>query len=556
MSRVLVIALDAVDSALIERRIAEGDLPHLARLRARAATVALRSPSPYRAEYPWTELMTGCRPDTLRYWSTVAFDPSAYDAYLQGAAAATPFFDFGDQASVVTLDLPKVVHPATARGLQVLGWGAHSPQHPLGSQPPGVLDDIAARFGAHPGFPLEYAGAWHQGAYLRRLGAAQAAAIRQRGAVLRWLAGRAPDWDLLMTLVGETHQVGHMTYHGVAGLLHESPSAPAARGALDEVLCAADELVGDLVSWAPADAAVVVCSVQGMTAADDDTAGSMIPEVLLRSFLDEARLPAVDLAPWLRRGAPPVIPGRAEVPASWFRAHLTGGPFTQSRHRLARLRRGLDRRAPRAVGLARRLRGRGDATTGPERPHEGSALPFHNPEMNAYHPATWYRDAWPRLPAFVVPGFSDVHVRINLAGRERDGSVERDDYARACRAVTGILEACRDPRTGLPVILDVTAMRADDPLAPDGPTADLVFRLRGTDALEHPDAGPVGPVVAQRTGGHTASGFAYVSGPGIVPGSRGEHPVRDLSATIAALVGAVPSAPLDGTPFLSPATHP
>ena len=177
-------------------------------------------------------------------------------------------------------------------------------------------------------------------------------------------------------------------------------------------------------------------------------------------------------------------------------------------------------------------------------------VPKKHATVNEWHVAGWYRDAWPRLPAFVIPGFSDAHIRINLAGRERDGVVALDDYDAACDDVERSLRACRSARTGDPIVADITRMRAGDPCAPDGPGADLVVRLWGTDAIEHPDAGSIGPAVAMRTGSHTEHGFADISGPGIEPGDRGAFGVCDLSATICALLGRTARVPLDGRSFL------
>ena len=192
------------------------------------------------------------------------------------------------------------------------------------------------------------------------------------------------------------------------------------------------------------------------------------------------------------------------------------------------------------------------APTGPPPPTE---FPFRDDSLNDWIAAAWYRDAWPRLPAFAIPGFSDAQIRINLDGRERDGIVDRDDYARACDDVERMLRSCRNGATGAPLVREVHRIRAGDPYAPDGPPADLIVQLHGADAIEHPELGAVGPIVTARTGGHTTNGFAFVVGPGIAPGPRGTFAVCDLSATILELLGAHPSTPLDGRPFLSSDVH-
>jgi hypothetical protein len=224
-------------------------LPHLAQLHARAATAELRAEPDYRSEYPWGEFGTGRRASSLRYWTTVTFTPDDYAAFMRGAPDAEPFYALDDGATVIAFDVPKLIRSPRVRGVQVMGWGSHSPQYPPGSIPEGELAPLLDRFGPHPGLPIEYAGEWHQPDYLTRFGAANATAIRTRAEILRWLASRTPDWDLLVTLIGETHQLGHMTTHGFTGRLTQAPTAPVARHAFESALEAVDAVVGEVQQW-------------------------------------------------------------------------------------------------------------------------------------------------------------------------------------------------------------------------------------------------------------------------------------------------------------------
>jgi hypothetical protein len=554
VSRVIAIGLDAVEGTLLDRLVREGRLPHLARLRARSATVALTSPVDFRAEAPWTEFVTGRRASTLRYWTTVAFLPESFDAHMRGAPDVEPFYAFGDEVTVVAFDVPKVVRSPRVRGVQILGWGAHSLQYPRGSMPDGELAAVHDRFGSHPGLPLEYAGGWNQPEYLARFARVQADAIRSRREILRWLAQRTPDWNLLLTLVGETHQLGHVTAHGfVGGRFADVSTAGIARRGIEGALAAIDDLVGDVVAWAPDDATVIVFSVHGIGEDDDGAAASVLPELLYRRATGAHRLPPSDLAAWRARGGGPIVPPRWQSPFAWT---LDAFPDQSAPTRIesARAYAGhlLRRWAPAVLHARQRLR---HSSAVPE-PEPDVQLPLSDHSMDYWHPATFYRDAWPTLPAFVVPGYSDVHVRLSVAGRERAGVIDPDDYARACADVEDFLWKCRDGATGARAVREIHRVRADDPLAPDGPPSDLVVQLEGVDALEHPDVGAAGPMVAMRTAGHTTRGFAFVAGNGIAPGPRGTVEVCDVSATIAALLGARSPAPLDGTAFVGPGVHP
>jgi hypothetical protein len=132
-------------------------------------------------------------------------------------------------------------------------------------------------------------------------------------------------------------------------------------------------------------------------------------------------------------------------------------------------------------------------------------------------------------------------VRINLEGRERRGRVPLRDYDEECRRVERLLRACVHPHTGKPVVGAVTRMRDDDPVAREGPGADLVVECEGpADSLRHPDFGTIGPFPFPRVGAHTADGFAWISGREISPGRLGTRPAIDLPATVLGLLGLPP----------------
>jgi predicted AlkP superfamily phosphohydrolase/phosphomutase len=160
----------------------------------------------------------------------------------------------------------------------------------------------------------------------------------------------------------------------------------------------------------------------------------------------------------------------------------------------------------------------------------------------------WYRHRWPSMPWFALPSFSDGHVRINVAGRERDGIVALDDYGRACDALEATLVRAVDPRTGEPIVDEVIRLRDGDVLAPDGPGADLVVTFRApADSLAHPDCGIVGPFAFPRSGSHTENGFLLVDGPGIPHAELDVHPALDVPPTLLRLLGWQVPSDLQGT---------
>jgi predicted AlkP superfamily phosphohydrolase/phosphomutase len=169
-------------------------------------------------------------------------------------------------------------------------------------------------------------------------------------------------------------------------------------------------------------------------------------------------------------------------------------------------------------------------------------------ELDDMVATSWYRPSWSRMPYFVVPSFSDCHIRLNLRGRERDGFIDPDRYEEACEEVERQVRSILDARTGRSIVDEVIRTRAKDPMGEIGPVPDLVVTFRGevTDVVRHPDVGVVGPVPLMQMGEHTVDGWASITVPGAGPGNHGRIELRDLTATVLGLLGVAPSPSVTG----------
>ena len=552
--RVAVIGLDAAERTLIERLIEGGDLPNLARIRARSARCELESEATWRSGRVWETFLTG-----VADWpSAVVFDPKTYDTYQLGARRKRPFYATDPPASVLALDVPYMSLWHEVPGAQVTAWGGHDAGYPRASHPPGTLRDIDARFGAHPAYLSDFSVCWHHPPAIEKLAGSLVAGAARRAEVFSYLHWRFPDWDLAMTVMSEAHSAGEFLWHGIDPdhPLATFPTASEARARLLEVYRAIDTAVGRIAAAMPPDVTLVVCSLHGMQRNEYDLPSMvMLPELLHRLTFGRGLLR--DASPdGLRNGQRYVPLGPGQRWNAYIRQRFADGP----RARLARAGRlTFPMTAARVRALRRRLRRRRGAggddhevRVPPETdlPPERIEEPL---ERLDWQIPVWYRPHWPRMRAFALPVFYDARVRINLRGRERDGIVEREDYAAACAEVVEAVRAVRNARTGAPVVDEITMLRAEDPMDPDGPDADIVVTWAGgADAFVHPDAGVIGPFPFRRTGGHTANGFAYVSGPGIQAGDLGERSALDLTPTLAGLLGGPPQDGFDGRPILIP----
>lgn len=535
-SRLLAIALDAADWGLIREWGGRGLLPNLARLAARGEVRALENDPLYRNETPWVSVLTGCSPERTGYWTPLRFHSSGYRVASEGAYSFQPhrpFYALTPGRRVTVFDLPHCgrLFPE-AGGVQVLGWGAHSPMGGGRSLPAGLFSSLRRRFGAHPALHTQNRGSWWDGPRLRRLHAALLEGIRRRGAILRALRSEHPA-DLSLLAFSELHIAGHHFWH-LGDPAHPAfgRNDPPLPDFLLDVYQATDRELGRLLDGMTADENLLVFSPEGGAPNWCDL-NSMIflPELMFRWNFPGRTL----LAGRAAAGEPPDLITRprfkdwvqtvwsehyANLPPEWVPGWLR--PFFRK-----------------AAGVP------------------GCRFPFYAlRRLGAlqWQPATWYRPWWPRMRAFALPSYGDGCIRINLRGREPRGTVSPSEVEPLCRELTERLLGLRDPRSGRRLVREVVRARGPAPAAPSGrePDADLVvlWEPQANDMAEDREAGRLGPAPFWKSGSHRPTGFIVGLGPGI-PQRQPGGPARvvDLAPTVIDLLGVGGAERMDGRPL-------
>jgi predicted AlkP superfamily phosphohydrolase/phosphomutase len=535
--RVLALGLDGLEVTLAERLMAEGEMPALAELAARSARFRLDHGPAQRTGLAWEHVASGLSPDAGRRWAAVEFDPATYSAWQEGARF-DPWWG-GLDRKVVVFDTPYVDLRRARNTRGVVGWGAHDPGIDLDACPHELLAEFEGRFGAYPAPEWTYGMPFPSKTRTQTMGETLCRALDVRTRAARWLATeRLGDWDLFVAVAGEAHGAMEGLWHGLdpGHPHHAHPSAPAAGEALLALHRALDRMIAELVSAADG-AAVVAFTMGGMGPNHSDVSSMvLLPELLYRHAFGK---PLLAVPPeW--SAAPDAVPVLKEE-EPWARASRAWVP---------------DPAPPRSVGtsplhaLARRLPAPVKAALRELRPAGGArpqAETMGRQGLN-WQPAARYRAHWPGMPAFALPSFYDGRIRVNLAGRERDGMVPPSRYEETLRELETLLGECRNPRTREPVVEFFERASTRDPLALAGSEADLLVIWRGVvTALEHPRLGLIGPVPLRRTGGHTGPhGMAYLAAPGVEPGDRGVRSSFDVVPTLARLMDAVPPAGVTG----------
>ena len=503
--RVLVIGLDGYEPSVAARLMAAGRMPHLRALAAEAAAVALDHGEAKRTGLAWEHVSLGRAPEAYRRHAAVRLEAESYRP-VQFGSQHRPFLADLDLSAVI-FDAPyfDLVAAPNCRGL--VSWGAHDAGIAPHCAPAGLDQEIAARFGPYPATPYIYGFVWPNAGEAQAMADALVKAVDVRAEIGLWLLKeRLPEWDLGLLVVSEFHSAIEALWHGwdETHPLHDLPSAVPARAGIVGVYEAFDRMLGVYRAALPG-VELVLFSMHGMGANDSD-----VPTMLL-------------------------------LPELLYRWNF-GAPLYQRRDDWAVAPDGLPMMGPKEI-WSRSVR---------------ACIPvkFEAEERCKidWMPASLYRRFWPQMRAFALPSYYDGRVRINLKGREGHGLVEPAQYAATLDEVCALLQACRNPRTGAPVVRGLQRPVAADPLAADPTQADLVVLWQGAPlAFFHDRFGLIGPAPYRRTGGHSGDhGIAYLTSPRMARGTNAVASSFDVMPTVVDLLGLPVPQGLSGHSLLAP----
>lgn len=504
----LILGLDGATLDLVEPWIAEGRLPHLARLRRAGAWGRLASTVPAATFPSWTTFMTGVNPGRHGVLDFTRRERGEYRVrfvnatYRKAPTIWRLLSDAGRRVSV--LGLPGTYPPEPINGCMVSGFDTPVTTRANASfvHPPAFAGEVAAA----GGFPFadfqefHIAPGWHAEA-CRRLCDGIARKVALAGRLLA-----RERWDCLMLLFGESDTAAHHFWalHDPRSPRHDAAQAAALGDPLRTVYMALDDAVGRLTAMVPA-ATVLVVSDHGF-------GGAGITGVRLNRWLAEQGmlrfLPGARRTRWAGRLRAAAV--RA-IPEGWQAAcfRLAGGALA------SRLESGV-----RFGGI------------------DWAHTHAFSEELN-YFPSIW----------------------LNVQGRDRRGTVPVREYDERCEQVRAALLAWRDPRTGDPVVEKV--WRRDELYTGAGVATapDLVLELAtpgGYSYVGMPSYGGDAPAVAPldpaalggklagMSGSHRPDGLFLLCGAPVHPGRVDGARIADLAPTILALCGVAAPADWDG----------
>ena len=302
-------------------------------------------------------------------------------------------------------------------------------------------------------------------------------------------------------VISEFHSAVEALYHGwdENHPLHGEPSSAAARDGIVGVYEAADRMVARLLDRFP-EARFVLFNLHSMGRNDSDVASMlMLPELLYRMQFGR---------PYMREW-----PLDAQsLPKSPERNGWSGSMI---------------RRLPRAPLFKWAVR--------------RALCGVLGSEPIGWMPATHYQRFWRHMEAFALPSYYDGRVRVNLAGRERHGTVPLDRYAQVLDRIEATLLACRHVDRDQPIVAKIQR-NPRSPLELGPSEADLVVVWdTAPQGLIHDRFGQIGPLPYRRTGGHTGGeGIAYFYGEGIESRSDIKRSAFGVVPTVIEMLGLTP----------------
>jgi predicted AlkP superfamily phosphohydrolase/phosphomutase len=511
-ARILVVGLDACDPTIAQRLAAAGQLPTLHRLFERAARCRVRNPFGLFVGSLWMTFATGLRPDRHHFHCWDEIDVATYVRQLTQppSCGQQPFWRRLSEAGcrVAVVDVPHSKADVAVNGIEIVEWGCHDRHFGFHASPTAKASEIASAFGLHPIFGLD-AYSLREFApddYADREGPLRTADEERalfdglfrgvgakRNLSLALLADG--DWDLFLTVFGESHAIGHQQWH-----LHD-PTHPRFDPALVEAVGGdpvpaiyreLDAALGEMLSLLDAEATVLVLLSHGMGPHHDGT--HLLDEVLSR----------ID--------------------------RLDRDPST-----LTRTPKELIRRATRSLPASLQRRLTAFAVPAIQRTTIGRPLApcpeYASPEDRA------------RQRFFMEPNnYVYGGVRLNLATREPRGCVQPDGFDEVCKRLTNDLMALVNVQTGGPVVRAVERADRWYRRSPDDTMPDLFVDWERTAPIETVWSAKTGivhaPYANWRTGDHRPDGLRLAFGPGIQSGTAlPSVDLEDLAPSIAGRLG-------------------
>ena len=268
-AKLLVLAIDAANPALLQEWANDGTLPNLRALIARGLVGDSRSIDGFYVGATWPTFYTGVTPARHGFHYLVQLKPGTYHFYRpadEGIVKCPPFWQHLSRAGrrVAILDVPLTQIDPSLNGIQLVEWGSHDAVYGFQAAPSQVGYTVNSLFGAHPANP-SCDGARRTAAEYQVFVDGLVQGVDTKAKLTKHFLAQG-GWDFFMQVFTESHCVGHQCWHlhDVHHPAHDPLLARAVGDPLRTVYCAIDRAIGEVIKEA-GDGLVLVFVAHGMS---------------------------------------------------------------------------------------------------------------------------------------------------------------------------------------------------------------------------------------------------------------------------------------------------
>ena len=467
-ANVLAIGIDAAESTLVRQLIGQDELPALKSLLADGRWLRVQSPAHIGSGAVWPTFMTGAEPETHGIYSEWSWKPESMSLRRYNGLHLTPFWTRPalQNIRIGVFDVPFAQPVGMAEGFEVSEWWAHDTTDAGLQAGPTEILALVKKSPAHPLSANRFVNTTPNNQInLKELTAACVEGARLRGELAQTLI-RETKPRLSLMVFPEAHHAGHQMWHTVQPdhFVYNSRQLNNGRAVpqmLKDVYRAVDAQIAGLVEAAGSDATVMVFALHGMRPALGFPA-FLAPLLCERGF---SRLANWRSQSWTKRALSLLAATKRHTPEELKKLYYRLTP-TVATHKLAR----------------------------------PTMIPAYD---------------WANTRAFSLPTDQYGWIRVNLIGREAQGSVPLDQYDQTCSELKDLLLGLVND-DDQPLVQDVVRTAADAESALSNPLPDLVVhwhdtafawpvRIKGSNVRAE-------PVGKKSTGQHASEGFCIYRG--------------------------------------------
>jgi len=483
--RVLMLGLDAADASVVQGLMDQGRAPNLHMLRQQGTFGRLSSPAGLFAGGVWPSFYTGMDVPSHGVFHNKLWRPekNRVEVANQHWIGSRPCWESlpNPDLRLCLVDVPMLLGRPNPLNGVHVSGWGTHDVLGKGSWPRDLWRELRRRHG-RPAMPPEQFGAQTTRSLAELYRALRCATLQLRDITLDLL--QRERWDLACVVFGATHRAGHYLWHCSQGANDLGADQHAPGSALPAIYQHVDEAVGTILSDLDRDTLVIVFAVHGM--GPNRGWSDLLPDILAQAQA------AIDGRP-PKRGM--LYSLRQSVPFHWVRPVLTLLP---------------------------------------------SAI---TDQLVALWSARMFD--WSSTAYFPMPMDQAGYIRINLRGREPQGTVDPGEaYETLCGSLEQLLLSLRDEDSGMPLVSRIVHGYRDAKhgaryrnLLPDlilpwsGPPASETRHVISSELPGFRYTVP-GCLPSGRSGNHNDSAWFIAHGPGVAAGvTASGHDVKDLLPT-------------------------